>query len=823
MPMMPEQAFYLSIHVNESEGASGFEVWVPNDSTYESENREISDDLAEKILEALAEFGLPNRGLKTSDYVWTGSDNVTHYDYYPDGHLADYLGVLRYSRRAGMVGLLVEHGFIDGLSADVAILSNDNDLVRMGYDDADAIASEFVSAPAFGSASASVSGATASLSLPVTSSASSVTNAAFAVSAGGTTRWYQASRTSDSSSWTAAVPLSDFRAYGAYSVAAWASVNGGSAAAVGKASFAVAPAHGDGNRGGRLRPRHSGVHLGDLGHRHRPRLLRGHRAQRQVVLERGADLGCDVLRDDRRVQSRWRARALTRVDAWLEDGMGAISRLGSTTCALSGVSAPAFGSASASVSGATASLSLPVTSSASSVTNAAFAVSAGGTTRWYQASRTSDSSSWTAAVPLSDFRAYGAYSVAAWASVNGGSAAAVGKASFAVAQPTGTVTAAAASGLAIAASTSVTSATGIDHVSYAVTAPNGKSCWSEAQTSGATCSATIDVSSLGGGAGTYAVDAWLEDGMGAISRLGSTTCALSGVSAPAFGSASASVSGATASLSLPVTSSASSVTNAAFAVSAGGTTRWYQASRTSDSSSWTAAVPLSDFRAYGAYSVAAWASVNGGSAAAVGKASFAVAQPTGTVTAAAASGLAIAASTSVTSATGIDHVSYAVTAPNGKSCWSEAQTSGATCSATIDVVQSLGGGAGTYAVDAWLEDGMGAISRLGSTTCALSGVSAPAFGSASASVSGATASLSLPVTSSASSVTNAAFAVSAGGTTRWYQASRTSDSSSWTAAVPLSDFRAYGAYSVAAWASGMVVRPPPSVRRRSPSPSPRGR
>ena len=207
--------------------------------------------------------------------------------------------------------------------------------------------------------------------------------------------------------------------------------------------------------------------------------------------------------------------------------MGAISRLGSTTCALSGVSAPAFGSASASVSGATASLSLPVTSSASSVTNAAFAVSAGGTTRWYQASRTSDSSSWTAAVPLSDFRAYGAYSVAAWASVNGGSAAAVGKASFAVAQPTGTVTAAAASGLAIAASTSVTSATGIDHVSYAVTAPNGKSCWSEAQTSGATCSATIDVSSLGGGAGTYAVDAWLEDGMGAISRLGSTTCALS--------------------------------------------------------------------------------------------------------------------------------------------------------------------------------------------------------------------------------------------------------------------------------------------------------
>jgi len=517
---------YLSIHVNESEGASGFEVWVPNDSTYESENREISDDLAEKILEALAEFGLPNRGLKTSDYVWTGSDNVTHYDYYPDGHLADYLGVLRYSRRAGMVGLLVEHGFIDGLSADVAILSNDNDLVRMGYDDADAIASEFVSAPAFGSASASVSGATASLSLPVTSSASSVTNAAFAVSAGGTTRWYQASRTSDSSSWTAAVPLSDFRAYGAYSVAAWASVNGGSAAAVGKASFAVA-------------------------------------------------------------------------------------------------------------------------------------------------------------------------------------------------QPTGTVTAAAASGLAIAASTSVTSATGIDHVSYAVTAPNGKSCWSEAQTSGATCSATIDVSSLGGGAGTYAVDAWLEDGMGAISRLGSTTCALSGVSAPAFGSASASVSGATASLSLPVTSSASSVTNAAFAVSAGGTTRWYQASRTSDSSSWTAAVPLSDFRAYGAYSVAAWASVNGGSAAAVGKASFAVAQPTGTVTAAAASGLAIAASTSVTSATGIDHVSYAVTAPNGKSCWSEAQTSGATCSATIDV-SSLGGGAGTYAVDAWLEDGMGAISRLGSTTCALS-------------------------------------------------------------------------------------------------------
>ena len=125
---------FISIHCNAGGNSNGFEVWVPNWSTYNATQRNRAHSLAYKVLEELAEFGRTNRGVKTRNATWNA--------YYPDGYPQDYYAVIRGARQRGIAGLLVEHCFIDQ-AGDAALLSDDNNLRRMGIDDARAIAREY--------------------------------------------------------------------------------------------------------------------------------------------------------------------------------------------------------------------------------------------------------------------------------------------------------------------------------------------------------------------------------------------------------------------------------------------------------------------------------------------------------------------------------------------------------------------------------------------------------------------------------------------------------------------------------------------------------
>ena len=123
---------FVSFHINATAGATGFEVWVQNNSSWRYELHEESSELGTKILEKLEKLGLKNRGNKESD-----SRNGTKYS---DGSPADYLTVLYESRKNNIPAVLIEHGFIDGSSADQALLSSEASLKQMGTADAEAIA-----------------------------------------------------------------------------------------------------------------------------------------------------------------------------------------------------------------------------------------------------------------------------------------------------------------------------------------------------------------------------------------------------------------------------------------------------------------------------------------------------------------------------------------------------------------------------------------------------------------------------------------------------------------------------------------------------------
>ena len=131
----------ISIHINSTGygGATGAEVWVPNESNYNYGAHTVGEVLGERILNKLSALGLANRGVKTRNYPIDYSDPDA---FYPDGSIADYYGVIRESRRLGIPGIIVEHAFIDN-QGDAAFLSSDANLQNLGIADATAIADHF--------------------------------------------------------------------------------------------------------------------------------------------------------------------------------------------------------------------------------------------------------------------------------------------------------------------------------------------------------------------------------------------------------------------------------------------------------------------------------------------------------------------------------------------------------------------------------------------------------------------------------------------------------------------------------------------------------
>ena len=126
---------YVSFHLNSSvnTAASGVGVYIPNNN-YRPQIGEEGKGLATSIYKKLSELGLK---------TWAGgvlirnSENNTRY---PDGSLADYLGVIRQSKEAGIPAVLIEHAFLSNASDVSGFLNTNAKLKKLGVADAQGIA-----------------------------------------------------------------------------------------------------------------------------------------------------------------------------------------------------------------------------------------------------------------------------------------------------------------------------------------------------------------------------------------------------------------------------------------------------------------------------------------------------------------------------------------------------------------------------------------------------------------------------------------------------------------------------------------------------------
>lgn len=124
--------YFVSIHLNSSTSISpnGAEVFYPN-SNYNASIGADGANLAKNISRQLVALGLSDRGIT----IRNSGDGTK----YPDGSLADYYGVIRRSKEAGITAVIVEHAFLSN-SSDAAFLSNESNLQRLGVADATGIA-----------------------------------------------------------------------------------------------------------------------------------------------------------------------------------------------------------------------------------------------------------------------------------------------------------------------------------------------------------------------------------------------------------------------------------------------------------------------------------------------------------------------------------------------------------------------------------------------------------------------------------------------------------------------------------------------------------
>ena len=124
----------VSIHINAG-GGRGAEVESTNSSSYNQDLYYAGQSLSALVLSGLQSTGLSIHGAGIITRDWDSS-------YYEDGSVADYYGITRYARKAGILGVIIEHGFIDGTS-DSAKLSNSNYLTSFGKADGAAIYKQF--------------------------------------------------------------------------------------------------------------------------------------------------------------------------------------------------------------------------------------------------------------------------------------------------------------------------------------------------------------------------------------------------------------------------------------------------------------------------------------------------------------------------------------------------------------------------------------------------------------------------------------------------------------------------------------------------------
>lgn len=128
---------FVSQHVDSIAGngternAYGVSSMSPAVGRYNHEIARQSQEAANTILKHLNALGLHNRGLLLKD-----SQNGT---LYPDGSIADYYAIPRYSQMYGIRGFIIEHGYLNHTSDLTLFLSTEEQYKALGEADAKGI------------------------------------------------------------------------------------------------------------------------------------------------------------------------------------------------------------------------------------------------------------------------------------------------------------------------------------------------------------------------------------------------------------------------------------------------------------------------------------------------------------------------------------------------------------------------------------------------------------------------------------------------------------------------------------------------------------
>lgn len=122
-------SFHLNATGSETTTATGAMIYSPN-YNYNSSIGTAGNNISVKILEQLAGLGLQNNGVA----IWNSDDT-----YYPDGTIADYLGINYFCKMKGFPGVLIEHAFINNPSDVAGFLSTEDQLRSLGIADAQGI------------------------------------------------------------------------------------------------------------------------------------------------------------------------------------------------------------------------------------------------------------------------------------------------------------------------------------------------------------------------------------------------------------------------------------------------------------------------------------------------------------------------------------------------------------------------------------------------------------------------------------------------------------------------------------------------------------
>lgn len=129
----------VSIHVDAgSVTGTGAMVIVAKNGVYRDDLSTVTQDSGQKILNELNAIGLASRGL----YIRMSDSSGAEFQY-PNGAVADWYSITRNSIKAGVPGIIVEHGFISNPSDVANYLNSDEKLRKLGVADATGIAKYF--------------------------------------------------------------------------------------------------------------------------------------------------------------------------------------------------------------------------------------------------------------------------------------------------------------------------------------------------------------------------------------------------------------------------------------------------------------------------------------------------------------------------------------------------------------------------------------------------------------------------------------------------------------------------------------------------------